>query len=274
MKLFKSRPFAIFVMVAAAIICVNAARPLITAPKGTHPLDLKLDTASVAHLVVDEAGVLSEDMETVICIYNANWNALAGRVLAVVTAQSVKNAEDEAWQWMESLSMGENDALLLIETTGSKKCALVSGGTFREDIATLSETYLTQLTYQDIHAGYFDAAVLAVFDRLHYLYGYSQEQHRREEITESLIVFAVFAAVTLLGALHFVAEKVDDRRFKQWRANRAVLENRAAPWRTAFFWHRVGSKWYKKRMSDDWVDIHSNVVSNRKERRTMWYTHR
>ena len=266
------------ILAVAAVIVVavvlNATRPLITAPKGTYPLDLKLDTADVARFVVDEMDVLSEDMEKVICIYNANWRVLAGRVLAVVTVESVQNAEDEAWQWMHRLSMGENDALLLIETTLSKKCALVSCGSFSEDIATLSETYLTQLTYQDVHAGYFDAAVLAVFDRFHYLYGYSQEQHRREEITESLIVFAVFAAITLLVSLHFIAEKIDNRRFRRWHEESTVLGERAAPWRTVFLWHRVGSKWYKRRVGDDWVNIHKNVITNRRDRSTMWYTHR
>ena len=260
--------------VIVVIVVLNATRPLITAPKGTEPLDLKLDTADVERFVVDEMDVLSEDMEKVICIYNTNWGVLAGRVLAVVTVERVQNAEEEAWEWMHRLSMGENDALLLIETTGSKKCALVSCGSFREDIATLSETYLTQLTYQDVRAGYFDAAVLAVFDRFHYLYGYSREQHRREEITESLIVFAVFAAVTLLVSLHFVAEKVDNRRFARWREESTILGDRAAPWRTVFLWHRMGSKWYKKRMGSDWVDLHAQVVSNRRARSTMWYTHR
>lgn len=265
--------FAVAALIVVAVV-LNATRPLITAPKGTEPLDLKLDTADVERFVVDEMDVLSEDIEKVICIYNANWSVLAGRVLAVVTVDSVKNAEDEAWQWMQSLSMGDNDALLLIETMGGRKCALVSRGTFREDIATLSETYLSQLTYQDIHAGYFNAAVLAVFDKFHYFYGYDLERHRQSTAREGAITFAVLAAFVLPVLLHMLGEMIDKRRFKQWRADCAVLENRSVPWRTAFFWHRVGSKWYKKRMSDDWVDIHSNVVSNRKERRTMWYTHR
>ena len=264
---------AVMTVIVVAVV-LNATRPLITAPKGTQPLDLKLDTADVERFVVDEMDVLSEDMETVICIYNANWRALAGRVLAVVTVESAKNAEDEAWQWMHRLSMGSDDALLLIETTGGKKCALVSCGSFREDIATLSETYLTQLTYQDIRAGYFNAAVLAVFDRLHYLYGYSQVQHRREEITESLIAFAVFAAVIMLVGLHFVAEKVDGRRFRRWREESTILGDRAAPWRTVFLWHRTGSEWYKKRMGSEWVDLHAQVISDRKARRVKQYIRR
>ena len=264
---------AVVAVVAVAVV-LNATRPLITAPKGTEPLDLKLDTADVERFVVDEMDVLSEDMEKVICIYNANWRVLAGRVLAVVTVESAKNAEDEAWQWMQSLSMGENDALLLIETTGSKKCALVSCGSFREDIATLSETYLTQLTYQDVHAGYFNAAVLAVFDKFHYFYGYDLERHHQSWLREGIVGFSVIALLMLPVLIHMIGEMIDRHRFKQWRESSAVLGDRSAPWRTAFVWHRVGSKWYKKRMSDDWVDIHANVVSNRKERSTMWYTHR
>ena len=264
---------AVATVIAVAVV-LNATRPLITAPEGTEPLDLKLDTADVERFVVDETDVLTEDMEKVICIYNANWRVLAGRVLAVVTVESVENAEDEAWQWMQSLSMGENDALLLIETTGSKKCALVSCGTFREDIATLSEIYLSQLTYQDIRAGYFNAAVLAVFDKFHYFYGYDLERHRQSVAREGTIAFAVIAALMLPVLIHMIGEMIDKRRFRQWRESCAILADRSAPWRTLFFWHRVGSKWYARRMSDDWVDIHKNVVMNRKERRTMWYTHR
>ena len=264
----------VVVAVVAVAVVLNATRPLITAPKGTEPLDLKLDTADVERFVVDEMDVLSEDMEKVICIYNTNWRVLAGRVLAVVTVESVKNAEDEAWLMMQNLSMGENDALLLIETTGSRKCALVSCGTFREDIAMLSEVYLSQLTYQDIHAGYFNAAVLAVFDKFHYFYGYDVERHRQSVAKEGTIAFAVIAALMLPVLIHMVGETVDKRRFRRWREDCTVLEDRAVPWRTLFFWHRVGSRWYRKRMSGDWVDIHSNVVANRKARRTMWYTHR
>ena len=157
------------IAVAAAIAVAVINRPLVTAPKGTAPLDNKMDLSAVEHLVADEAGVLTEETEKIIKIYNANWYALAGRCMAVVTVENTENAEDDAWEWAQRLSLGKNDALLLMETGGNKECAFVARGTFLEDIATLKEGYLERLTYMPVRAGEFDEAALAVCERMHYL---------------------------------------------------------------------------------------------------------
>ena len=261
-------------VIAVAVFLFKVNRPLITAPKGTVPLDNKVDISSVVHLVVDEANVLSEDMEKVISIYNANWRLLKNRVMAVVTVENTENAEDDAWEWSRRLALGENDALLLIETTGGKKCVLVSGGTFREDIATLHETILTQLTYQDVHAGYFDAAVLAVFDRFHYFCGYDRESHHRAYVIEGTVTFCVLLALMMPVMIHFAAEKIDNRRFRRWYEDYGQFDPNVLPWRSVFFWHRVGSKWYEQRISGEWVDYHAGVVGDRRDRKTRWDTHR
>ena len=254
------------VLVIAAIVGIKlliaANRPLVEAPKGTEPLDNKLDTSSVVHLIADESAVLSEETKQIISIYNANWSMLGNRVMAVVTVANAENAEDEAWQWVQCLSLDENDALLLIDSH-RKRCVLVSLGSFREDIATLEENFLVKLTYMSLREGDFDTAVQAVFEKLHYLYGYDSERHYQEDIREGWIAVAVIALFTLPILLHLIAEKVDNHRFRRWYDSYGKLGTPTVPWRTLFFWHRTGSNWYKVRASGEWVDYRSSL---RKER--------
>lgn len=261
-------------LVAVAILYVKLNRPLIEAPKGTAKLDNKLDTTAVAHLVADEADVLPEEVEQIVSIYNANWDELGGRNLAVVTVETTDNAEKEAWQWVEQLSLGRDDALLLIETQGSRECALVANGQFRDDLATMDDGYLNRLTYMPIRAGDFDVAVLAVCERMHYFFGYDAESHRRANLVEALSALAVVSAFVLPTLIHLIGEKIDRRRFQRWYDNYGVSNPTAVPWRTVFFWHRVGSQWYEQRMSGEWVDIHANILSNRSTRRANAFSRR
>ncbi len=252
--------------IVAAVAIIIANRPLARAPQGTAPLDNRVDTAAVAHLVVDESGVLSEEAEQVFSIYNANWTSMEDRVMAVVVVDRTADTEAAAWQWAQKLSLGENDALLLIESE-TKKCAVVSRGTFEEDIATLSSTYLGGLTYMALRAGAFDGAVLAVFEEFHRFCEYTPEQHRQTMVKEGLTTSAIIFALILPGLIHMIAEKVDNRRFRRWYEYYGASDPARVPWKTAFFWHRAGSKWYEVRVSGEWIDYRAALRTNRHERR-------
>ena len=252
-------------VIAAAIILIAANRPLIEAPKGTAPLDNKLDTSGVAHFVVDEAGVLTEETEQIIAIYNANWSVLAGRGMAVVTVESTSNAENDAWEWVQRLSLGKNDALLLMEAGGDKECVLVANGTFLDDLATLKEGYLERLTYMAVRADEFDMAALAVCERMHYFCGYDAENHRRANVTEGVIVIAISALFVVPFLFHQIAEKLDNWRFRRWYNRYGLLDSPAVPWRTVFLWHRRGTKWYNMRMSGEWVDYGKVIRTGQRE---------
>ena len=251
--------------VTVVIALIAANRPLVKAPLGTVALDNDLDTSDVIHLVVDDAEVLSEKTEQIIAICNANWRVMAGRVMAVVTVASVENAEDAAWDWMERLSLGSNDALLLIETQNKKDCVIVSRGSFLEDLSAQRNGFVDSLTYLPIHAGEFDNAALAVFERTHYFYGYDDSTAGKQLAGEGRIVLAVLAVIFLPIIFHLVAEKVDNFRFRRWYNRYGLLEQHAVPWRTVFFWHRAGSKWYQLRMSGEWVDYGSVIRRRRRE---------
>lgn len=259
-------------VIVTAIILIAANRPLVKAPKGTAPLDNRIDTSAVAHLVVDEAGVLPEETERIIHIYNANWSVLAGWKLAVVTVETTENAETEAWEWAERLELGKDDALLLMETNGNNKCALVANGKFREDLETLEDGYLERLTYMPMRAGDYDVAAMAVCARVHYFCGYDGESHRRANVLEGVITISIVGVVALPIFIHLIGEKIDKRRFKRWYDDYGVSDPSVMPWRTLFFWHRVGSKWYEARMSGEFVDIHDNIIENRGTQRAKIFS--
>lgn len=256
---------AVAVLVAIRVIIV-INRPIVEAPWGTAPLDNRADLSGVAHLIVDEAGVLSEKTEKIISIYNANWTTLENRVMAVVTVENTEHAEDDAWQWVQRLSLTENDALLLLETKGSKDCVLVSNGTFREDIATLDYVFLKRLTFTNIHADDFDAAVLAVYEELHYLFGFDIESYRRSEATAGLVTLFLLAALIIPILIHMIAEKVDGFRFKRWYTKYGMNNPPIVPWKSMFLWHRAGSKWYEARISGEWIDYTALLRNHRRAR--------
>lgn len=258
------------VLVVAVLVSIRVLldmnRPIVVAPRGTAPLDNKMDTAGVAQFIVDEGEVLSEKTERIIAIYNANWMALENRVMAVVTVENAEDAEDDAWQWAQKLSLGDDDALLLVEASGGKDCALVSNGMFREDIATLDYVFLERLTYIDLHAGEFDAAVLAVFEEMHPFFDYDIESYRKSEVIEAVIIVSVLAVVTIPVLIHMIAEKIDGFRFKRWYKKYGVDDPSIVPWKTVFLWHRTGSKWYEVRISGEWIDYTSILRNYRRER--------
>ena len=91
MRKVKIAALILALIIAACVgikFIVNATRPLVETPVGTAYLDNKIDTNSVSHLLVDGAGVLSEETKQSVLIYNANWQALENRVLAVVTVET------------------------------------------------------------------------------------------------------------------------------------------------------------------------------------------
>lgn len=268
MRKVKIAALILALIIAACVgikFIVNATRPLVETPVGTAYLDNKIDTNSVSHLLVDGAGVLSEETKQSVLIYNANWQALENRVLAVVTVENTTSAETDAWQWFEQLSLGENDALLLLEAGGNRECVLVAKGKYEQDLATLHYGYMERMTYMPMRNGEFDTAVLEVFGQLHYFFGYDEEAYWRYEMRVGTIAVSIFAVVNIPILLHFISEQVDKRRFRKWYKDYAT-DPQLKHWRSVFFWHRTGSRWYKTRMSGTWVDYDDTLRTERKSR--------
>ena len=106
MKLLKNRAFAALVLIAAIALSSLyglSKRPAVAPPEGGIPLNQDMDVSYFRKYVVDQAGVLSAGEENAIALYNANWDSLAGCILAVVTTRDAgaygTDVEDAAWNW-------------------------------------------------------------------------------------------------------------------------------------------------------------------------------
>ena len=104
MKFFKKKGVAIAVMVLAIVLSSAYGiykRPDVTVPEGGEKLDESLSTAVFEQYVVDQADILSSKTEDAVSLYNANWDQMAGSILAVVTVKTdgAETTEDLAWDW-------------------------------------------------------------------------------------------------------------------------------------------------------------------------------
>ena len=94
------------------------------------------------------------------------------------------------------------------------------------------------------------------------------------EELEVMLPTLIIGAILLLIVFLLIFDRIENARFNAWLERNSIYDTPLRPWRTIVPWHRVGSKWYKRRMGSDWVDLHAQVLSNLRARRTMWYTHR
>ena len=171
MKLFKKKGVAIAVMVLAIVLSSAygiSRRPAVSVPEGGTQLDESLSTAAFAPYVVDRAQVLSDKTEEMVCLYNANWDRMAGGILAVVTVETGggETAEDQAWDWAGSLQLGEDDAILLLDA-GTGDYSLVASGRFYDLLAGQPASFVDTALYDSARTGAYDAGVEALFGALH-----------------------------------------------------------------------------------------------------------
>lgn len=243
MKLFKSRPFAIFVMVAAIVIaCVHGfnTRPVVEVHEGGVALDETLSTAYYEEFIVDEAKILSSRTEKALSLYNANWDQLAGRIMAVVTAKDVGNVEDAAWDWAYELGLGENDAILLIDAANGEY-TVVASGSFYDDFSTQIGSFVDNAMYEGVRKGDYDAAVQELFAQVHLFhseYSYS---------SVNVGIGGILLLIVVIVLVIFIFSMVDSARYSRWNARYGTMATPPVVYRPVLWWHRPGSAWYRRR---------------------------
>lgn len=197
---------AAVVLIAGVVLTLN--QPIVRVANGGLALDESLSLAEAERLIVDEANVLSEKTEQIAAIYNANWKEMAGRVMAVVTVNDAGQAEETAWKWFELLSLGVDDALLLVETRNGGSCTVVAQGAFRADFDGQPSGFMSSLTYHTMKNRDFDTAVQNVFTRVHLFHN---DYH--ESVAQSGMKLGIVIAVVLAVVLVFViVQRIFDRR--------------------------------------------------------------
>lgn len=251
MKLFKNRAFAIFVLIAAiALSSVYglSKRPEVRLPEGSAPLDESLSTYSFGKYVEDRAGVLSKNTQKAVCLYNANWDQMAGSIMAVVTLRDngAGSAEDLAWDWAEELQLGENDAIVLVNTSDGDY-SVVASGRFFDLLDSQSASFVDTLLEESVHRGDYDQAVLNLFGQLHLEMSRAYGGSGSGGGAVFAAVSSVMAVVVLLIVLVMLFNFLDSIRYNSWSARYGGMAVPPVVYRPIFWWHRPGSAWFTRR---------------------------
>lgn len=245
MKLLKNKAVAVLILAAAIVLSSLyglSKKPAVEAPEGGAPLDESLSTAYYKDFIVDEANVLSAKTEKSLCLYNANWDKADGGILAVVTVRSAAGGvEDAAWDWMDALELGENDAILLFDT-GAKDAYVVASGRFYDRFASQPDSFVDACLTEYVQRADYDAAALNLFGQVHLLFGSASSGG-----TVFSIIGAVVPLIILLVVLVVLFNIMDSVRYTGWHRRYGGMGVPPVVYRPILWWHRPGSSWYRRR---------------------------
>lgn len=250
MKLLKNRAFAVFVLIAAIVLSSLyglSKKPEVEVPKGGMALDGNLSTAAYEEFIVDQANVLSSKVEKSLSLYNANWDQ-TGSIMAVVTVRNVtKTLEDDAWNWAVDMELGENDALLLLDT-GTQSGYVVASGRFYDSLASQSGSFVDAALAEGLKAGDYGAAALNLFGQVHLLYGASYPEGTASSGGGVFsLIASLIPVILLLVVLVVVLNLIDGIRYSSWYGRYGTMAAPPVVYRPIFWWHRPGSRWYRRR---------------------------
>jgi len=253
MKFFKNRAVAVLVLVLAIVgssLYGLSKKPEVRIPEGGIPLDETVSTASVDPYLVDEARLLSAKTRNTVDLYNANWDKLAGGIMAVVTARDAapygSDTEDAAWNWAEELELGENDAILFIDA-GNKDAYLVTSGDFSARFNGQEGQYARNYLYDAAMSGNWDSGVVELFAQTHLLFGSAGGSYSGSSGVN--LFFSLVPVILLLVFLIILFNIIDSIRYRSWYGRYGSMASPVVVYRPVFWWHRPGSRWYRRRFA-------------------------
>lgn len=215
MKFFQKRGVAAVVLVL--VIAASCAwglhkAPAITAQAGSEKLDTALSTAAFERYVCDDADILSQKTEEAVSLYNANWDKLFGRIMAVVTVQSSDDLENTAYDYADTMQLGSNDVILAIAKQ-QQDYYVVASGDFYDLLSSLPGSFVDSCMYENVRGGDYDAAVRELFSQLHVELS---QQYQKERTAQNDVGTAILFIMLL--AVIFVAWIILDRmRYNRYR---------------------------------------------------------
>ncbi len=224
MKFFQKRGVAVTVLVLTII--ASCAWGLHKAPASDLPtddsdstgvgtLDTTLSTAAFEPYVQDEAGLLPENTEEEVCLYNANWDKLFGGIMAVVTVQSSDDLENTAYDYADTMQLGENDAILVIAEQ-QQDYYVIASGSFYDLLDGLSDSFVDSCMADGVQSGDYDAAVQELFSQLHTELSWQyqpEDQTAQDDDTGTAAMFLMLLLAILV--LWVVLDRVRYDRYRR-----------------------------------------------------------
>lgn len=217
MKLLKSKPFAIAVMllsIALALLISNIS------PKSPY--------------IRDDAGILSEKTEKIIRDHNEKWLKSHHRVMAVVTVNGSYDLEEDAWDIGAEMGLYADDALLLIDAD-SGGYIVIADGTFYDLLAAQDYYFVEDAMYEGVVKNDYNKAVQDLFAELDKLHG-------------GFIRFdVILAVIVLIIIVIFICNIADSFRYSRWNARYGNMPTPPVVYRPILWWHGPRSGWYRRR---------------------------
>lgn len=253
MKLFQKTWVAValtIVMIAAAIGIgqwrAQSADPVEETAQSTG-LDSSLSTSAYAKWIDDQAGVLTDQQEEQIALFNANWVKRYDSLIAVATRTSIDGSiDDYAYDLGVQIQLASADGILVINAaTGD--CYLAVGPDYPMTDSQVS-SYMDQYLYEDAMAGSFGDGVVKLFTGIneYYVdqYGLGSLDSGRSGGSRVDTILAVVMLVVILVA---IASILDSMRYTSYRQRYYGVVNPPYVFRPILFWHGPGWGWYRRR---------------------------
>ena len=257
MKLFKSKSFAILVLIAAIVLSSLYGlwkKPAVEVPDGGAALDETISTSYLDPYIIDKANILSFRTEKMIGIYDANWDNMFGGILAVITEKRVSgDLEDAARDLAYTLGgdgLGENDAILLIDAEAKAYC-LVPSGRFYDYLASQSASFVDGCLSDYVQKGDYDGGIINLLGQIHLLLGNNGYYQTDAFFTGGVGVVSIIASlipvILLIVCLVMLFNAIDRMRYRSWYNLYGGMAAPPVVYRPIFWWHRPGSRWFRRR---------------------------
>lgn len=211
-------------------------------------LDASLSTAAYTKWIDDQAGVLTDQQEEQICLFNANWVKRYDSLIAVATRSSIDgNIDDYAYDLGVQIELAASDGILVIDA-GTGNCYLAVGPDYPMTDSQVS-AYMDQYLYEDAMSGQFGSGVVKLFTGINEFYvdNYGLGYLDNSKAAGSDAADRVVGVVMLLVILVVIASVLDSLRYSSYRQRYYGVVNPPYVFRPILFWHGPGWGWYRRR---------------------------
>ncbi|WP_195608343.1 TPM domain-containing protein [Intestinimonas butyriciproducens] len=260
MKFFQKRSVAVvltLLIILASIGLGQVRRPVQSspAPEPADPsaLDTSLNTSGYTDWLWDEAGVLSDATEETLCLYNANWDARYGMIMAVAAVSDTDGMAIDTYTYQlgNDIGLGSQD-LLLVMDVGGQDAFLIPGDSVT---SALSDSVITQYMdqyYDAFMARDYDTFALGVFSSFQTFFashlnaaqstpapGYAEGYAR--DVSWVVQIFFLILLILIVFSI------IDSTRYTAYRRRYYGMGVPPVVFRPLLFWHGPGYGWYRRR---------------------------
>lgn len=239
------------VMIVIAIVIGLVSSPAQKEPEGAaDALDGSLSIDGYKKWILDDASVLSANIEDQLSLHNATFDSRYNSIIAVVTVDTLSagtNIEDAAYDLGAEAGLGEGDALVLLVVEDGEFYVAV-GNEFGTIITASVENELGGILTKALDTGEYDAYLMKFFSTMNEVYydnfglGNGERHDQSSDAGFGLLVgliFLVFIVVIILNT-------IDQARYNSYRTRYYGVANPPYVFRPILFWHAPGSFWYRR----------------------------